>query len=252
MSLQARSPQRILAGTLRLDELKSHGMDELSLGIWLRRERERRGVTLRQIAEQTKVAVPLLEGLEADNLSRWPTGIYRKAFVRSYAVSIGLDADEVVKRLEKEHPPEPEATPLPAPAGSSSNRVEGGVVPAAQFHDRRPRIAHRARVIGTAADLTVAIVLGLGSAAAGSRLLWPVLFIALYYALGVLLTGTSPMVALLSDSRDDDPTAGPRTDEPAAELPTDQARTQRAAADRRTPRRVSRTHRTPKATRRVQ
>ena len=45
--------------------------------------------------------------------------------------------------------------------------------------------------LGTAADLTVAMVLAFGSAAAGSRLLWPVLIIAAYYAAGVLLTGTS-------------------------------------------------------------
>ena len=41
------------------------------------------------------------------------------------------------------------------------------------------------------------MVLAFGSAAAGSRLLWPVILIAAYYAAGVLLTGTSPMVALL-------------------------------------------------------
>ena len=54
-------------------------------------------------------------------------------------------------------------------------------------------------LLGTAADLTVAAVLAFGCAAAGSRLLWPVLLIACYYAVGVLLTGTSPMVALLGD-----------------------------------------------------
>jgi hypothetical protein len=65
----------------------------------------------------------------------------------------------------------------------------------------RARIpASRVRYLGTAADLTVAAVLAFGSAAAGSRLLWPVLMIAAYYAAGVLLTGTSPMVALLGGS----------------------------------------------------
>ncbi len=37
--------------------------------------------------------------------------------------------------------------------------------------------------------MAVAMVLAFGSAAAGSRLLWPVLAIAAYYAAGVLLTG---------------------------------------------------------------
>jgi hypothetical protein len=82
--------------------------------------------------------------------------------------------------------------------------------------------SQRARYLGTAADLTVAAVLAFGSAAAGSRLLWPVLMIAAYYAAGVLLTGTTPMVALLGE-----PNAGsdraravrepPRLPEPSAD-----------------------------------
>ncbi len=59
----------------------------------------------------------------------------------------------------------------------------------------------RVRYLGTAADLMVAAVLAFGSAAAGARLLWPVILIACYYAVGVLLTGTSPMVALLGEQR---------------------------------------------------
>ena len=48
--------------------------------------------------------------------------------------------------------------------------------------------------------MAVAMILAFGSAAAGSRLLWPVLAIAAYYAAGILLTGTSPMVALLGET----------------------------------------------------
>jgi transcriptional regulator with XRE-family HTH domain len=224
-------------------------MNEPSLGIWLRRERERRGITLRQIAEQTKVAVPLLEGLEADNLSRWPAGIYRKAFVRSYAVCIGLDPDEVAKRFAQEHPPEPETSPLPVAPVSATASADAPAAPAAGPRDRRPRLASRARVLGTAADLTVALVIALGSAAAGSRLLWPVLVIALYYAIGTLLTGTSPMVALLSDSGDDSAPTGPRAAEPAEEPEPDASRTHRVGSDRRTSRRVTRAQRASKGTR---
>jgi transcriptional regulator with XRE-family HTH domain len=249
MSLHAGSARRILARTLRRDDtVRFPAMNEPSLGIWLRRERERRGITLRQIAEQTKVAVPLLEGLEADNLSRWPAGIYRKAFVRSYAVCIGLDPDEVAKRFAREHPPEPETSPLPVATVPATASADAPAAPAAG-RDRRPRLASRPRVLGTAADLTVAVVIALGSAAAGSRLLWPVLVIALYYAIGTLLTGTSPMVALLSDSGDDSAPTGPRAAEPAEESEPDASRTHRAGTDRRTPRRVTRAQRASKSTR---
>lgn len=225
-------------------------MNELSVGLWLRRERERREITLQHIANQTKVAVPLLEGLEAGDLSRWPGGIYRRAFVKSYATALGLDAEAVLKRVEAEYPPDPDEpvipmpTPAPQQAGPAPGRdTEPATRPVAQ-------IAQRARVLGTAADLTVALVLGLGSAAAGSRLLWPVLFIALYYAVGVLLTGTSPMVALLSNEPSPDSRQNPKpaAAKPAEPPPTaeDARATQRPPMDRRS-RRIRRAQRASKA-----
>lgn len=175
-------------------------MDDTStLGSYLRAERERRGMALRTISENTKVSLPLLEGLESDDISRWPGGIFRRAFVRAYADSVGLDPDDVFRRFEQQHKlatPEgvveagighPELATLQQ--SRVSNRPDGWVAPS------------RARYLGTAADLTIAVVLAFGSAAAGSRLLWPVLMIAAYYAIGVLMTGTSPMVALLSAER---------------------------------------------------
>lgn len=171
-------------------------MSELTLGPYLKRERERRGLTLRSISEKTKVSLPLLEGLEADDISRWPGGIFRRAFVRSYADCVGLDPDEIVRRFEEQHKlQEPEAV---APAtGAGGSPAAGAALRALP----RPRVAasQRARLLGTAADLAVAAVLAFGCAAAGSRLLWPVLLIAAYYAVGSLLTGTTPMVSLLSD-----------------------------------------------------
>jgi transcriptional regulator with XRE-family HTH domain len=223
-------------------------MTELSVGLWLRHERERRGITLRQIADQTKVAAPLLEGLEAGDLSRWPGGIYRRAFVKSYAAALGLETDEVVRRFEAEHPPDSD-DPRPLAANSSPALSQPAqFAPAPASAPAVARTAMRGRLIGTAADLTVALVLGLGSAAAGSRLLWPVLFIALYYALGVLITGTSPMVALLADDRTSRFPA-PEPEAPA-ESSVDASRSaQRPLQDRRTTRRVSRAQRASKGPR---
>jgi len=171
-----------------------------TLGADLRRERERRGLALRTISENTKVSVALLQGLEADDISRWPGGIFRRAFVRAYAQCVGLDADEVFRRFERQFPVEG-AEPVEPTEALAAAALRPTVV--RQFPQRQVSpavaVASRTRVLGTAADLTVAAVLAFGSAAAGSRLLWPVLLIACYYAAGVLLTGTSPMVALLNE-----------------------------------------------------
>ena len=79
--------------------------DTTTLGAYLRAERERRDLALRTISESTKVSLPLLEGLESDDISRWPGGIFRRAFVRSYAEAVGLDPDDVFQRFERQYRP---------------------------------------------------------------------------------------------------------------------------------------------------
>ena len=79
----------------------------------LRQARERRGISLRQIASSTKIAAAALEALEKNDISKLPGGIFSRAFVRSYAVEVGLDPDETVKefleRFNQDAPPSAEA-----------------------------------------------------------------------------------------------------------------------------------------------
>jgi hypothetical protein len=62
----------------------------------LRRIRVQRGVTVDQIVLATNVGAYVWEGLERNDLSRWPAGIYARAFVRSYANAIGVDPESTV------------------------------------------------------------------------------------------------------------------------------------------------------------
>jgi transcriptional regulator with XRE-family HTH domain len=62
----------------------------------LRRLRVQRGISLERIAANTKVTTDLWSGLERNDLSRWPAGIYARAYVRAYAVEIGVDPDATV------------------------------------------------------------------------------------------------------------------------------------------------------------
>ena len=75
-----------------------------SFGARLRYERERRKIALKSIADGTKIGVALLEGLERDDVSRWPSGIFRKSFVRSYAEAIGLDPEPIVREFVERYP----------------------------------------------------------------------------------------------------------------------------------------------------
>jgi transcriptional regulator with XRE-family HTH domain len=75
-----------------------------SFGARLRQRREQQEIDLIAIAEQTKIKLSLLEALERDDVSHWPAGIFRRAFVRAYAHAIGLNPDVVVREFLECHP----------------------------------------------------------------------------------------------------------------------------------------------------
>jgi cytoskeletal protein RodZ len=70
----------------------------------LRDARERRGVSLRQIANATKISIGALEALERNDLSRLPGGIFSRAFVRSYAIEVGLNPDATIQEFISQFP----------------------------------------------------------------------------------------------------------------------------------------------------
>jgi transcriptional regulator with XRE-family HTH domain len=75
-----------------------------SFGARLRRRREEQQIALATIAERTKIKQSLLDALERDDISHWPTGIFRRAFVRAYAHAIGFDPDVAVKEFFEVYP----------------------------------------------------------------------------------------------------------------------------------------------------
>src|SRR3954454_4829770 len=91
-------------------------------GAKLREARERRGVSLRQIANATKISISALEALERNDVSRLPGGIFSRAFVRSYAVEVGLDPDSTTQEFIA-------SLPIDSAAGAhaASDEVEDGI-----------------------------------------------------------------------------------------------------------------------------
>jgi cytoskeletal protein RodZ len=72
----------------------------IAIGELLRRARERRGLTLQEIARETKLPQRHLEALENDNLAVIPAGFYQRAEIRTYARAVGLDQDLLVSQLD--------------------------------------------------------------------------------------------------------------------------------------------------------
>jgi cytoskeletal protein RodZ len=77
---------------------------DVDFGPRLRRAREARGVSLRQIADTTKLSVRALEALERNDISQLPGGIFSRAFVRSYALEIGVDPEQTVREFIEQFP----------------------------------------------------------------------------------------------------------------------------------------------------
>jgi cytoskeleton protein RodZ len=79
---------------------------EGDFGSRIRHVREERGVSLREIADATKISVSALEALERNDISRLPGGIFSRAFVRSYAAAIGIDPEQTVREFLSQFPHE--------------------------------------------------------------------------------------------------------------------------------------------------
>jgi cytoskeletal protein RodZ len=80
---------------------------EADFGARIRQAREQRGISLRQMAETTKISVSVLEALERNDISRLPGGIFSRGFVRSYAVEIGIDPEQTVRDFMAQLPHDP-------------------------------------------------------------------------------------------------------------------------------------------------
>jgi cytoskeleton protein RodZ len=63
----------------------------------LRAARERRGLSLNQVAATTKISLAILEALEKNDVAKLPGGLFSRAFVRSFAEEVGLDPDQAVE-----------------------------------------------------------------------------------------------------------------------------------------------------------
>ncbi len=71
-----------------------------SPGSFIKRERELRGITLDEIAAETKIGKNFLHALEEDDYDSIPAPTFIKGFLRAYSKHIGLDGNDVVLRYE--------------------------------------------------------------------------------------------------------------------------------------------------------
>jgi transcriptional regulator with XRE-family HTH domain len=182
--------------------------DRETFGPRLRSERERRGISLETIASVTKVGAELWDGLERNDFSRWPTGIFARAFVRDYARAVGLEEGEVVgefcrlfaigdRRAERiiraqgaliGHHVNMDGSMVP-PTG---DRRSAARVKQEQARARRIRLAPRAVAAGI--DTGVALFVATGASVTLNTAFWTTAGAVglAYYGVSTIVLGTTP------------------------------------------------------------
>jgi transcriptional regulator with XRE-family HTH domain len=180
-----------------------------TFGPRLRSERERRGISIETIAAVTKVGADLWLGLERNDFSKWPSGIFARAFIRDYAKAVGLDADELVDEFCRLFPQGdrraarliqaqaeiighvPSAVEDPSMVPRSGDRRASARERKFEARARRLRMAPRA----VAASIDVACTLSLaliGPALSGAGFWTSVGITAvIYYSAATIFTGAS-------------------------------------------------------------
>jgi transcriptional regulator with XRE-family HTH domain len=218
-----------------------------SFGARLKRERERKQIALSDIAARTKIKASLFEELERDDASHWPTGIFRRSFMRAYATALGMDADAAVREF-LERFPDPSA-PAPVteepkaltPAAAAPPRIPaleppptGGKTAAAHnlrltlvetglpFTGGRFLADARRRWSAAAWDLGSLVAIGLSLFVFLDTFWMPFGVTALcYYVGGILILGNSPGVCLFAPKPTDSGSGGSRPSRVPRHRPVD-------------------------------
>ena len=122
----------------------------------MKRLREQRGISLRDIADHTKLSVRTLEALERNDTSLLPGGIYSRGLVRAYAEQIGADPETTVQEFVARFP--------------DASGTSGGPYVEEEINTDPPSQLVRRIVIAVAIVAPIALIVGLSILA--SRFGW--------------------------------------------------------------------------------
>jgi len=96
-----------------------------TFGEELRRERELREISLREVSHATKINMRYLEALESNEFEHLPGGVFNRGFVRAYCQFIGVDAEAMVNAYMLEEQAQTDAQGEPREGGLLRGRGHG-------------------------------------------------------------------------------------------------------------------------------
>ena len=72
-----------------------------SIGEYLRRTREERGLSIEQLAGKTRISPSYIRALEENRLEVFPGEVFARGFVRAYGRCLGLDDQDTMTRFSQ-------------------------------------------------------------------------------------------------------------------------------------------------------
>lgn len=168
--------------------------EQVDFGSRLRRQRERRQISLSAVAETTKISKSLLASLENGDASQWPRGIYRRAFLREYAAAIGLPGESIIAEFRDLFPEtgEPARRRTPRDAGSDLRLT---MAPERRWSARTVAIQAAAAILDGAAVIATSAAIAILFQVS----IWSVtgILALTYYSLATASLGGTPALSML-------------------------------------------------------
>jgi len=109
-----------------------------TIGEELKAAREKKGLTLRQVSEKTRIGLTFLKALEEEDYTVIPGDVFVVGFLRNYAKELGLDENDLAGRYKEIQRARVEAMQpeeKPAEPEKKSAAMKAGIIPEGK---RRP------------------------------------------------------------------------------------------------------------------
>ena len=121
----------------------------LTIGQQLKQAREEKRLTLEDVFKGTRIRIPYLQALEADDLTLMPSPVQARGYLRNYAEFLGLNFDRLLEDMREQAQSAPMGgmiTPMdltPAPEPDSSERSDAELRRQRLSRSRNPPAAKR-------------------------------------------------------------------------------------------------------------
>jgi cytoskeletal protein RodZ len=97
--------------------------NEPSIGQVLGNARVAAGLTVDEVSAETRVRVPILHAIEADDFTRCGGDFYARGHIRALARAVGVDGDDLVRRYDAAHGGAPQDAKVPLLENAGDRRI---------------------------------------------------------------------------------------------------------------------------------